>query len=308
MGLKPILFCLSFVWILAIPCEVDSKTTPADTPEQAVQLWTRSLHQYQPQLIWEALPPAYQKTLHNIIITFSQRIDNVIYQQTLATLKQFVQVLQTRQDFILNSSFLMPFWAAQPPAHREKWAQQWQQWTVLLQWLLNHQSLMQRESLQKLVIPVLLKQFGPVLQQTATRLQIPPLLGAIQTLKTLTVNTDEALIETIDETGQRNHWKMRQVDGYWVPETWALDWQPRLVAIQQVISNWQPETLQPYYKQWHQALPLINQSLSRLFNSQTQAQFDQALLDFFINLIALPGVNGILPSAPGPALAPQKIN
>lgn len=277
------------VWLLAgfgiFPGVSHGKAV--NTPDGVVRAMAKGIQHNQPQLLWEQLPPAYQKNLHDLIHQFAKTIDPDLYQQALRMTQQLVSLLQHKKSFILNSSLLA---SPQVQANKAELNQHWNTLINLSQTLITS-DLARLEALRQLQVVAFLNHTGrQLLQQLNTA---PGIIGVVQVLKNATAirlatqDGDQATVILFNKQGQQTTITMTRNEGYWLPAPGFHDWQPALVRAKQALMHLTPEKMAQYKAQTTQAMGLLEMMLTQLAQTESQAQFDQATMGVMMGLISL---------------------
>jgi hypothetical protein len=80
--------------------------TLPSSPEGTVRAVMQSLADNQPQILWEALPPSYRSDITSLTREFATKMDPELYNKVFQVLQKAVDVLQTKKDFMLESSLM----------------------------------------------------------------------------------------------------------------------------------------------------------------------------------------------------------
>lgn len=72
-------------------------------PVETMQLMAKSLAEKQAGTFWTILPESYQTEITSLVHEFANSVDPDVYQQSADLVKKLIDVLQEKQDFILES-------------------------------------------------------------------------------------------------------------------------------------------------------------------------------------------------------------
>ena len=73
-----------------------------DTPEEAIETISRGVADARPEVLWQALPPSYQKDLSTILHDMAATSDPEVWNRSFAVLGKLTRVLDEKRAFILE--------------------------------------------------------------------------------------------------------------------------------------------------------------------------------------------------------------
>jgi hypothetical protein len=74
---------------------------PPATPDAAVNNVKTKLLENKPQVLWQSLPPSYQKDVSGLVTAFANSCDQDVYNQSFQLVKKVGMILKNKKDLIL---------------------------------------------------------------------------------------------------------------------------------------------------------------------------------------------------------------
>lgn len=259
----------------------------ANTPDGVVRLLVKGIQHNQPRLLWEQLPASDQQAISDLIHQFARVIDSEVYHQAVRISRQLVSLLQHKKSFVFNGPLLA---SSQAQASKAELHQQWDALINLLNTVVTS-DLARLDTLKQVQVVDFLNHTGRTLLQ-----QLSAVPGAAQTIQTLkatktiqlaTLDGDRATVILIDNQGQSAQIALSRRAEHWLPTDWFQHWQPRLNQAKQSLAQVTPQKMAQHKAQVIQAMNLLEMMLTQLAQSQSQAQFDQAMMGVMMGLMGL---------------------
>jgi len=282
--MKRIFHCLTGMLIvtvlLTLGCGSESAPkVPAipSTPDGTVQTVVTSLGNHQPGVVWAALPASYQKDVNDLIQEFTAKVDHDMYNKSFEVLGKLSNVMASKKQYILNSSFM-----ATVPFDREEVSRQWDSIVAMLDTVIKS-DLRSVDSLRKMDVGRFLSTTGA--RVMAQSVALAEALGEDEEIKQLHELKD-ARVELISSDGPNAVVRMSlpngftedieltQVEGKWLPADIAAEWKDEIAEAKAELANLStPEYKMPYMA----GLSAIDTILTSLQNTKSQEEFDQAI-------------------------------
>ena len=250
-------------------------TDPGPTAKEAVRAIVDGLSEGSTEVLWDALPPAYQTDINDVVQAFGNGMDPTQWQQIQGVVAKVHSLLSTRAEFIVNASTIQALGAG------EQLEAVIPQIAGLLQIIVDHTDL---ESLKSFDGQDFFS--GP-----ASKL--------MRQLDALTILTEESVslstlkdsrIETISSEGDKATLRISsrisgirdkeidfvRVDGHWLPADLVSEWDEDIASARSQLASL-PETV----KDGAGTVTLITSAVTGLLRpleaAEDQGQFDVAV-------------------------------
>lgn len=277
------------------------------------------------QKMWNALPSAYQKDVHDIIHHFAENMDPMLWKQGSDLLKKAVKVLKDKRQFILAH----PVVASKPEVGKAL-----PPLSDALDAVVNSEL----SDLQKLKTFDFLKFASGDGKKIAEKMKIaseatkdlqkmvPPGVGGVPGAPNSAANPfsdfsgakpsdvkiivvkhegDSAVLkfEIKGKPTPEGEKEWQRVEGKWLPKEMVAKWQEGITEAKQWIAGEMKQKVQQSKAQVGFILAPVNMTLDQLLAAQSQQQFDQVIMNLMAQFGA--GGPGTPPGAPAPPGAPR---
>ncbi len=272
-----------------IGCGGGSKA-PA-TPTETVKKVTTDLANNKPQVVWDSLPPSYQKDVDGVIKDFAGKMDPELYNQGFVLLQKVVKILETKKTYILNN----PMLASVDKAQAEK------NWSAVVQLpsILANSEISDLEKLKKLDVQRYLADSGAQLMAQFEALsklapksdgkEIQDYKKTLQQTKATVVSqkgdTAQVKMEVPGQPATTDAWV--KVEGRWIPKEMADDWKKKIKEAKDGIAK-----METQIKNKAQALgqmKSIEGMLDQFLATKTEEEFNQMLNQTLMPLMMMLG-------------------
>ncbi|MGH7127681.1 MAG: hypothetical protein ACREIV_03870, partial [Planctomycetaceae bacterium] len=278
------------------------KQPPAESgpaADVAVRTAIAGLRNDRPEALWEFLPPSYRRDVNGVVRTFALHVDEELWTAAVELLRRLAELMQTRQEDILS----YPLLANNERADVAALAAQWDDVAGLLR-VVAHSGLSDLERLKTFDGGEFLagdggemiRQFRAVSQVVNQTDPFALLDGAEVELVESSGETASVRITTPD--GQSRAHRFVRVEGHWVPEAWATDWDQSIAERKLEIETLLHPNVVAQRKP--EVLALLNQAntvAENLAATQTREEFHSVLTLQFLPL-ALSAGSRLRPEAP----------
>jgi hypothetical protein len=296
--------CTLLFTVAMVGCGGGSVTVPS-TPDGTVETVTKSLADFKPQVLWSASPSKYQADIKELIQLFAANMDKEVYDKGIATVDKVASILRSKKDFIKNSSMIKGQLEANK-VNPDEFGNQLEAIAKIVE-TLTKSDLGSIDKVKSLDPEKFLATTGSQLMKNSYDIakmfdkngDIPPLDKAKEVKATVVENKDgkaKLKVETYKGTKEET---MVQVDGKWVPELIASDWDKGVAENKQKMKD-----LKVTSDNKTQILTMIggiDGALSGLADAKTQEDFDKAIMG--IAMMAMSGGGG-----PPPGFGPPPGN
>ncbi len=97
-----------------------AKKAPPKTPDQVATDVLRGLAAHRPQVLWEALPPSYQKDVEALVRGFARKMDKDLWNKAFFLADKVLLVLKTKKALLLEGEM-----AKSSPVPKERLSANW---------------------------------------------------------------------------------------------------------------------------------------------------------------------------------------
>lgn len=200
----------------------------AESPEATVRRVAAGLADQQPAVLWDALPPSYQREATALIHDYAAAVDPAIHARGVAVGRKAVTVLRAQRDLILGSQL-----AAGLTAERGRAEKGWDAMVGILDILLQS-DLVDLGKMRSLDPGAFLRTTGrqlmPLLAEVSRGSADDPYANAFAaSLEGLEVevvesSADAATLRLTPASRPSHDLRLVRVEGRWVPEDFAGSW------------------------------------------------------------------------------------
>ncbi|MBN2718910.1 MAG: hypothetical protein JXX14_23895 [Deltaproteobacteria bacterium] len=250
------------------------------TPEDTVTVVARDLSGGNPEILWQVMPPQYQKDINALVRQAATEMDPVLWQKGVAILTRLGNVARHKKQFVLNSSVVQ-----HADLDLASLAKNWHSVLSVLDALTGDEL----ASLEKM------KQFdgGQFLAGTGKRLfgealnlkniadSEPPV--NFDGLKVTVVNSSETEAKLkVSFDSDTKTLKMTKVDGRWIPTEITAKWDQSMSQARAYLSRLFKEDMPENKPMIMMMMTGIETGLSQLENAKTQTEFDSIVQGLFM--------------------------
>lgn len=244
MKIKPTLTLslLSFT-LLWSGCGRSGPPPVAATPDQAMLNVARAMQNNDPTGAWHMLPASYQNDLNEVVSAYAAAMDADLWNAGAATFGKVEEVLRTKQNLILNSSFAnMAGGRAQletPYGH-----------AVTILGILKSSDLMDLQRMRNADLEKVISTTGRELMRELAKIDAEnvPVPGMEETLgvrdmfaglqaETISQDGDQALVRITVPGEPAEDVEFVRVEGKWIPADMAEEWEEMIADMREGVSE-----------------------------------------------------------------------
>lgn len=252
-----------------------NKAKLPESPEGTIKTVAAELANKEAGILWEAMPASYQNDLTEVIHSFANTIDAEIYDKSFSVISKLVQVLDQKQEFILNHQMVSQ-------AGLKDAEQNWNSVVTALK-TFAESDLSNLEQLKKLDIEHFLNTTGKSLLEQGE--QVAKLSGedAYAELRNLQVEVLEssatsAKLKLSGMGGDKTEeLALTKVEERWVPTDLAQDWAKSMADSRKAIADMNSEGGVKNKPQIMGALAMLDSQFDIILQANTQEAFDNAI-------------------------------
>jgi SLA1 homology domain 1, SHD1 len=272
---------------IAIPAKLDA--------QQFCDFVLNHVKQDKMIVIWDAMPPGYQRDIQEIVGLALQKVDPSMIQPVMQVRDNVIKVLRTKREFILGNAMVkmaMPDQAVVAKVYDPA--------IDLVEAYLSKE-LVEVSKAKSNELRTLLESYLSNISKKAAAVEaaIPagsPTANAYQatnwknfTYKVESISSDSALLMLEIPNQKAQKIELTQVEDRWVPVELAKDWDKKMAEVKDELEKLTPEKIAQAKQGIQMPLAVVNTVLGSLLAANDQASFDQAI----------GGIVGMLPMGGG---------
>ncbi len=257
-----------------------AKAPPA-TPDAAVLEVTRGLAENKPEVVWQSLPPSYQKDVNDVIASFAAACDPDLYKQSFGIGQKLVKVLQTKKDLIITHPML-----AQTGVNTQQLAQNWEAVINIIAPLLNSE-LSDLSTVKTLDVEKFLSVTGAEVMKNGQALaaldpnpdkKAPGFKAQLLGLKATQTKTEgDTVFVKIEPPGEpAKEERFVKVENRWIPKDMASEWKQGIAKAKAALEKAAGQKTQNKDLMVSQ-LKTLDGVLDQMLAAKTAAEFNNSL-------------------------------
>ena len=269
----------------AMPKVVHHGKKPADkseTADQAVLAVLQGLKSNQPIVLWQALPVSYQQDVNTLVREFAEKVDEELWQRSVASLHKLLLVLKAKKQFFLKNPY-----APQLPISDQEHSANWDKLTALLDTLVESE-LADLEKLKSFDGRTFLSGTGASLMEqfaafSSTLADDPfknyfqKFLGEIS-VTVLKSEGDTTIVRLEAPGAEPDELELVRVDGKWIPKDLSENWKSAIERARLILATEvSPEAMAVIKSQVLEVLDIIDPVLDKMQQAKTADEFNQAM-------------------------------
>ncbi len=252
----------------------------AEPPDATVRKVAAGLAAQQPEVVWQALPPSYQRDVTALVRDFGRNLDPSLHARFVTVGRRAVTVLRAKRDLVLSSQMAAGLAADRP--HAEK---VWDGVVGVLDTLMASE-LADLERLRTLDPAAFLRGTGSrVMQQVAdaSRSSVEdPYAKGLASLEGVAAEVvgkdgDVTVVRVTPTTGEAQDMRFVQVERCWVPEQLASSWATTIADARADVASMTTPAFDETRTQAMMTLAMVEGLLGQLEAMRTPEELDATL-------------------------------
>jgi hypothetical protein len=252
-----------------------------DSPDGTVRFVMEQLAERHPEVVWQALPPTYQKDITELTHTFAAKMDPEVWSAAFALGSRTAALLRDKKDIILASSF-----ADMAGEERDSVADGWDAGVAFLDSFCSS-DVARLDALQSIDWGNYLATTGRDLMNSAA--ERSKANGKDTFDQEITKKLEQATIELVSRDGDSATVKvsapdedpedieLTRVEGRWVPSDMADDWDSNVAEAKQKLAALSDEEIEQSSMQTMMFIGMLDGVLAELETVETTEEFEQAI-------------------------------
>lgn len=281
--LKSPLCCALATFVIAIAAPALSVEIP-DTPDGTVKVVAEELANRHPEVLWQALPPSYQKDVAELTHAFAARMDPTVWTAAFGLGRKTADLLRDKKTIILSSSML-----ESAGDNRQHLEDGWDPMVSVLDGFFSS-DVARLDALKTMDWEHYLQTTGRDLMNRAA--EASKASGEDSFDRDFSQKLKKTKIEVVSQEGdqatllvsapdeQPEELKLTRVEGRWVPSDMAADWDREIADAKQKLATLSDEEIQQQSMQAMMAIGMVDGMLTELESVETSEQFEQAIQGF----------------------------
>ena len=251
------------------------------TPDGTVRAVAEGLADRHPEVIWQALPPTYQKDITELTHAFAERMDPTVWEAAFALGSRTAGLLRDKKDIILASSM-----AEAAGEEREQLEGGWDEMVSMFDSFFSS-GVSSLDTLKTIDWEQYLATTGKDLMDLAAEKSKAD--GDDTFDREFTQKLRQAKVEVISSEGdsatlrmtapdeEPEEMQLTRVEGRWVPSDMAKDWDKNVAEAKAKLAALTDEEIQQGSMQAMMMIGMVDGVLAQLETVETAEEFDQAI-------------------------------
>ena len=251
------------------------------TPDGTVRAVAEGLADRHPEVLWQALPPTYQKDITELTHAFAERMDPAVWEAAFALGSRTAGLLRDKKDIILSSSM-----AEAAGEEREEIEGGWDEMVSMLDSFFAS-GVSSLDTLKTIDWEQYIATTGKELMDLAAEKSKAD--GDDTFDREFTQKLRQAKVEVISSEGdsatlrmtapdeEPEEMQLTRVEGRWVPSDMAKDWDKNVAEAKAKLAALTDEEMQQGSMQAMMMIGMVDGVLAQLETVETAEEFDQAI-------------------------------
>ncbi|MCK5377282.1 MAG: hypothetical protein KAJ97_09385 [Acidobacteria bacterium] len=283
-GARPIVLRLAAVMIAVALASLTAHSADLpDSPDGTVKAVLQNLVDQHPEVLWQALPPSYQKDITEVTHAFANRMDQEIWDAAFGLGLKAAGVLRDKKQLILESSLMEA--AGDEQARIEG---NWDAVVGVLQDVFSS-DISKLETLKTIDWEQFLKTTGTEIMSRASDISTAEnaeeksedLIAMLQqtTVETVSRDGDVATVRISAPGEDPEEISLTLVEGRWVPTDMTEEWEEGVAEAKQEIAEISDEEIAEGKAQAMALLGMVDATLDQLAAVNSSEEFEAAMQD-----------------------------
>jgi hypothetical protein len=252
-----------------------------DTPDGTVRAVNSALADRHPEVLWQALPPSYQKDITELTHSFAGRMDPAVWDAAFGLGRKTVGILRDKKSLFLSSSMLQAV-----GDDRQRIESGWDPVVSVLESFFSS-DVTRLATLKTIDWERYLSSTGRELMNQAAEVSKArgddaydrEFAGKLRRTKVEVVSRDgdQATLRLTAPDEEPEDLQLTRVEGRWVPSEMAVDWDVKIAAANQKLATITDEELAQGSAQAMVLIGMADAMLTQLATVESAQELDQAL-------------------------------
>ena len=263
-----------------------------DSPDGAVKAVLESLANRHPEVLWEALPPSYQKDITEITHLAAAKMDPELWDAIFGLGGKVAGVLRDQRDYFLNSSLMNA-----AGEERDRIEGNWDTAVAAMDSfftsdLANLENLktMDWERFLSTTVVEMMDSISQIQTEDESGESGEDIIGTLRktTVETVSTEGDRATVKISAPGEDPEEVQLTRVEGRWIPSEMADDWETNMAEAKKNLANIDEEQMGEAKMQAMMVFGMVEAALDQLAAAGSQEEFDtaiQGLLGPFLGMV-----------------------
>ncbi|HOC43847.1 MAG TPA: hypothetical protein PKJ99_12600 [Thermoanaerobaculales bacterium] len=252
-----------------------------DTPDGTARTVAAALADRHPEVLWQALPPTYQRDITELTHAFAGRMDPAVWQAAFGLGRRLVGILHDKKAIILSSSIVQS-----TGEQRQRIEDGWDSVIGVLDSFVSS-DVSRLETLKTVDWERYLATTGRELMNLAAETSKARGDDAFErefaarlrqtTVEVVSRDGDQATLRMTAPGEEPEELPLTRVEGRWVPSEMAADWNEKVAAAKQKLASLTDEEVAQGSAQAMAVIGMVDGLLTQLESVETSEQLEQAI-------------------------------
>ncbi len=282
--------------------------TDSMSAEQAMDLLFAELNKPNPIALWDAMPPSYQQDAEGLLKLASEKLDPSLFKTVRNVRNSIIKLLRTKKDFILGSEMLKGAMAQMSPIGFEEMKNFYDPWVTMMEAYMDDLLLdpaqwkkLPTRELAGRYLNNITKKMDSLKGSLPSDSQLALALATSSVQHRITEEvTGRPMLHLANPGQPETSMELTQVQGRWIPQPMAEQWQTMIGEGQKTLQQMTPEQAKQMSQQVSGVVALlVIPTIGRLQQASSQQEFDQIIAE--LSQMAMQGMGGAggIPGGPG---------
>ena len=278
--LKPTLGGIIAVALMAAGLPALAAEIPT-TPDGTVRAVAAGLADRHPEILWQALPPTYQKDISELTHSFAEKMDPAVWEATFGIGRRLAGLLRDKKDIILSSSMMQA-----AGEEREQVEGGWDEMVSSLDSFFASK-VSNLDAMKTIDWEEYIATTGRDLMNLAAEKSKADgddtfdrefTQKLLQTeVEVISTEGDNATLRMTAPDEDPEEMQLTRVEGRWVPNDMAKDWDKNVAEARQKLAAVTDEEIQQGSMQAMMMIGMVDGVIAQLETVETTEEFEQAL-------------------------------
>lgn len=266
--------------LIALAATVGAADLP-DSPDGTVEAVAAALADRHPEILWQALPPTYQRDITELTHTFAAKVDPALWEAAFGVGRRTTGLLRDKKEIILSSSFL-----DNAGEERDEIASGWDSMVALLDAFFSSE-VSKVDALKSMDWERYLATTGRDLMNLAAERSKASGDDAFEReftqrmkrteAEVVSRDGDAATVRIITPDEEPEEMQLVRVEGRWVPADMAEGWDEEVAEGKAKLASITDEEMQQGSMQMMMLIGMADGVIAQLETAETAEEFEQAI-------------------------------
>lgn len=248
-------------------------------PDQTIREITQGLAAYKPVVVWQAMPPSYQKDVKSLIADFAGKMDKELWNKGFAVAGKAVGVLKSQKELIIGQIV-----ANLPPlVSKEQLSNNWDAIVNILNTIVTSE-ISNLDELKKAnveawlngTVSKLMKDIDAIAKKEVKNEDFVTTAKSVKAT-VVKMEGDKATVKIEADRKPAEEKEFVKVEGKWVPKEVADGWQKSMKDAREALAQIKTEEISKNKAQVLEMMNLAEKKLDELAKAKTPEEFQKVV-------------------------------